>query len=145
VLHASLQVLIRPSQQYLYSTPFEPGQSPDAIQRLLILARGWEKLESRGSLAFIASSEDYTPPDEPVTITFYPTTGNKGAAMTVDLSGLDPNSPHDQLAQLGEEHGIPLEDRFAALCKLRLAHMTDLATRRKLLAIRLYAMGSYGE
>jgi E3 ubiquitin-protein ligase HUWE1 len=112
---------------------------------LLILARGWEKLESRGSLAFIASSEDYTPPDEPVTITFYPTTGNKGAAVTVDLSSLDPNSPHDQLAQLGEEHGIPLEDRFAALCKLRLAHMSDLPTRRKLLEIRLYAMGSYGE
>jgi hypothetical protein len=39
---------------------------------------------------------------------------------------------------------MPLEDQFAALNRLRLSHMRDLVTRRKLLEIRLTALAAYG-
>lgn len=75
VLEATLSVLLRPAQQYTSQTPFEPGQGANVSQRLLTLAKGWEKYKGQGwDLATLASVDELVLPDilRRLSIQFYP-------------------------------------------------------------------------
>lgn len=142
----------RSSQQYLNRTPFEPGLMPKFAERMLALSKGWERLLGSGlSLVDIVTASEYTPPSDPVSITFYPDKAQAGpsnspdTSITVDLSVIDPAHSVQQLSQIAEEKHMPLHDQLLALTKLRLGHMTDLKTRQQMLTIRCLAYSVYGE
>nr|XP_019010464.1 uncharacterized protein I206_04933 [Kwoniella pini CBS 10737]OCF49245.1 hypothetical protein I206_04933 [Kwoniella pini CBS 10737] len=69
---------------------------------------------------------------------------NSAGPSVLDLGNVDDwTNPIDQLSLLCDESDVSLDDQYAALNKVRLARLGDLATRRQLLGIRLMALATY--
>ncbi|WVQ94836.1 hypothetical protein IAU59_001919 [Kwoniella sp. CBS 9459] len=167
VLYSTIFVLLRPSQQYANTTPFDSAQRHAALHRLLTLSRGWERLTSSGTdLTALATTQVELPADlAEVSVQYYPSSSSSEpssstpaptsatprrpakprGASTLDLGNVTTwSNSADQLASQAEAAQVPLDDQYVALNKVRLARaVTDLELRQKLLSIRLLALATY--
>ena len=174
VLQATILVLLRPAQQYGSQTPYESATGAKIRQRLAVLARGWDKLRSRGfDMATLASSSALTLDDDFFTLTtpYYPAsqpppaspvspsksksvkTPKRSSSITND-NKLDLGDVRetmlpdlaDRLAMLSDTHNISLDDQMTIMNQVRVALSTrDRKVRAKLLSIRLLAIATFGE
>ncbi|KAL7424430.1 E3 ubiquitin-protein ligase tom1 [Cryptotrichosporon argae] len=154
ILASSLFVLLRLLHQYGAQTPVPSIISGRLSQRLLTLTRGWERLHLSGwTLSALAgSTEPITLGGDAATVQvqYYPQASSSDATdgmSTLDLGNVLETMPEaysDKIAQLAEEHHVPLEDQLAAINAVRLVlYARDPATRSQLIHVRLLALACY--
>ncbi|KAI7840916.1 hypothetical protein COHA_005348 [Chlorella ohadii] len=123
----------------------------DLNARLLVLAGGWGGGDNMPDLLSCATDAPLNNAPTSLHFQFYakPAEGTAGAAGTagglrvIDLPAVDrlPESDHELLERLVREHGVPPDQRFALLHKIRVARAFggDGEARRGLLRTRLLA------
>lgn len=93
----------------------------------------------------LASAETIEPPATKVILQFYPEEGSRASNTTLEFEIAQIPTP-DQIAEIAEEHKVPVDDQLTLLNKARILHAcSDKETRRKLLAIRLLSIATYSE
>jgi hypothetical protein len=144
VLESTIFTLLRPIQQYNIQTPFEPDQTAQIVQRVLILARAWENLHAESvSLSTLASSQTLLGAST-IKSTFYSKASSSSKSVSLDISG--PSNIYDKLAQIAEESDMPMEDQYRTLIRVRVQiALNNPSQRQQLLRVRLMALSAYGE
>ena len=111
--------------------------------RLLTLTKGWEQFHDAGfDTVQIATLDKVEPISSKIVLQFYPQEGSSSSITTLDLDVSQLQTP-DQIAEVAEQHKIPVDDQLGLLNKARILTASKEA-RQKLYAIRLLAVASYG-
>lgn len=119
VLLATLMVIMRPSQQYLFSIPITPELMRKLASRLLVFTN--DKIDSYAT---------GKPVDDKLTVTYF-----KNTSVTIDISDLTLESA-DQLILMD----LPVDDHLGALMGLRNKFYED---RELITNIHLVSLASY--